>query len=82
MLTKKSIAFLVLATVTIFVAVQGYRVWMLNSIKFISFDSRLKEISGIEYDKRQRLWAINDGGDAPRLYQLNDKHRNYQCQKF
>ena len=72
MLTKKSITYLVLATTAIFIAVQGYRVWLLNSVKFISFDSRLKEISGIEFDKRQRLWAINDGGDEPRLYQLDD----------
>ena len=46
-------------------------IYTLYSKKEISFDPKLKEISGIEFDKRDRLWAINDGGDDPKLYRLN-----------
>ncbi|MGO4894238.1 hypothetical protein [Flavobacterium sp. W21_SRS_FM6] len=38
-------------------------------------DPKLREISGIEFDKHQRLWAINDGGDEPKLYRLNKNGR-------
>ncbi|WP_051221596.1 hypothetical protein [Neptunomonas japonica] len=71
MLTKKSITRLVLICFVVFLSVLGYRTWLLNSTKFISFDKQLEEISGIEFDKKQQLWAINDGGDSPRLYQLD-----------
>ncbi len=71
MLTKKSISRLVLICFVAFLGLLGYRTWLLNSTKFISFDKQLEEISGIEFDKKQRLWAINDGGDFPRLYQLS-----------
>jgi len=43
----------------------------LFSMKTVSVDAKLKEISGIEFDKYKRLWAINDGGDGPILYMLN-----------
>lgn len=33
-------------------------------------DARLSEISGIEFDKSMRLWAINDGGDKAHLYRV------------
>ena len=35
-------------------------------------DPKLREISGIEFDKFNRLWAINDSGDQPKLYRLNE----------
>jgi hypothetical protein len=66
------IAPIMLLAVVIFLLVLGQRIWLLHNSKFISFDEKLKEISGIEYDKQQRLWAINDGGNAPRLYQVNE----------
>ena len=37
----------------------------------MSVDPKVKEISGIEFDKFNRLWAINDSGDQPKLYRLN-----------
>lgn len=46
-------------------------IYTLYSKKEISIDPKLREISGIEFDKYQRLWAINDGGDEAKLYQLN-----------
>ncbi|AYA65888.1 MULTISPECIES: hypothetical protein [unclassified Alteromonas] len=44
----------------------------LYSKKRVNLDPHLREISGIEFDKKDRLWAINDGGDDPVLYQLDD----------
>lgn len=43
----------------------------LFSMKTVTVDPKLKEISGIEFDKKKRLWAINDSGDGPILYMLN-----------
>ena len=40
-------------------------------MKTVTVDPKLKEISGIEFDKYKRLWAINDSGDGPVLYMLN-----------
>jgi len=68
---KKSI---LLTTTFIFLVVAVFiisSIYTLYSKKEISFDPKLKEISGIEFDKRDRLWAINDGGDDPKLYRLN-----------
>jgi len=47
-------------------------VYSLYSKKKVSVDPKLKEISGIEFDKYNRLWAINDGGDEAKLYRLNE----------
>ncbi|WP_341219268.1 hypothetical protein [uncultured Pseudoalteromonas sp.] len=68
---KKSI---LLTTAFIFLVVAVFiisSIYTLYSKKEISFDPKLKEISGIEFDKRDRLRAINDGGDDPKLYRLN-----------
>ena len=54
----------------------GAAVWLsyqLYQNKFVTLDPQLKEVSGIEFDKRGRLWAINDSGDGPFLYQVDDK---------
>jgi len=48
-----------------------HQTWKLNQTKVIELDGQLREISGIEFDKRGRLWAINDGGDGPKLYQMD-----------
>jgi hypothetical protein len=40
-------------------------------MKTVTVDPKLREISGIEFDKYKRLWAINDSGDDPKLYMLN-----------
>nr|WP_315853233.1 hypothetical protein [Alteromonas oceanisediminis] len=50
---------------------QLYQFWLLKETQFIELDEQLDEISGIEFDKRGNLWAINDGGDKPRLYQID-----------
>ncbi|MCQ8878423.1 hypothetical protein NQT69_10470 [Pseudoalteromonas shioyasakiensis] len=64
------------ATLLIFVisasVIIGTSIHTLYSKKRVSVDPRLKEISGIEFDKSMRLWAINDGGDDAKLYRLAD----------
>ena len=68
---KKSIAGLLLGSAiatSIIIAVTSYQLYQ---HKFVTIDAKLTEISGIEFDKRMNLWAINDGGDKPKLYQVN-----------
>ncbi len=64
------------ATLLIFIisasVIIGTSIHTLYSKKRVSVDPRLKEISGIEFDKSMRLWAINDGGDDAKLYRLAD----------
>jgi hypothetical protein len=64
-LTATGLAFVIIITLICL------SIYTLYSKKIISIDPKLKEISGIEFDKRQRLWAINDGGNEPKLYRLN-----------
>ncbi|MCK8096189.1 hypothetical protein MTF64_01555 [Pseudoalteromonas sp. 2CM41L] len=69
---KKSILF---TTVIVFIALASFvslSIYTLYSKKQLSVDPKLKEISGIEFDKKKRLWAINDGGDDPKLYRLGE----------
>jgi hypothetical protein len=68
---KKSIfGFLIGSAIatTIVVSVATYKLYQQ---KFVTIAPSLKEISGIEFDKKQQLWAINDGGDQAKLYQVN-----------
>lgn len=69
---KKSILF---TTIIVFIALASFvslSIYTLYSKKQLSVDPKLKEISGIEFDKKKRLWAINDGGDDPKLYRLGE----------
>lgn len=68
---KSVIYLLLLFVVLFFLSFQGYRIWQLKQTQFVDFEYELKEISGIEFDKNQWLWAINDGGDEPKIYQLS-----------
>jgi len=54
--------------VVIIIASTSYKLY---KNKYATIDPQLKEISGIEFDKDKNLWAINDGGDEAKLYQLN-----------
>lgn len=58
--------------ILIFAVIVIVQAFSLYQTKTINFPSKLKEISGIEFDKNGRLWAINDGGDGPFLYRVND----------
>jgi len=68
---KRSILIPIAFVVLIASTVLGNSIYTLYSKKQISIDPKLREISGIEFDKYKRLWAINDGGDKPKLYRLN-----------
>lgn len=46
-------------------------IYQLYSHKLFTIDEKLTEISGIEYDKSDNLWAINDSGDDPKIYQID-----------
>jgi hypothetical protein len=46
--------------------------YTLYSKKEVTVDPKLREISGIEFDKDKHLWAINDGGNEAKLYRLNE----------
>ncbi|WP_462160194.1 hypothetical protein [Pseudoalteromonas sp. GB56] len=63
---------LILVTVSV-LSICGYLTYHLYKHKYTSLDPKLREISGIEFDKRGKLWAINDGGDGPFLYQVNNQ---------
>jgi len=68
-LLKKIIIFIICLAVIV-AAFFFYRIEKLYSLKHTDIEHQLKEISGIEFDKYQRLWAINDGGDGPYLYHV------------
>lgn len=70
-MVKKSILMTSLILLIVGSIVIGNSIYTLYSKKEISIDPKLKEISGIEFDKYKRLWAINDSGDKPKLYRLN-----------
>jgi len=68
---KKTLAGLVTGSaiaISIIIASASYDLY---KNKYATIDPLLKEISGIEFDKSMKLWAINDGGDQAKLYQLN-----------
>lgn len=48
-----------------------YASYQLYQYKYVTIDKTLTEISGIEFDKNMKLWAINDGGDKAKLYQVD-----------
>jgi len=69
---KKSLYSLITVAIFAVAIIISMSIYTLYSKKQISVDPKLKEISGIEFDKFNRLWAINDGGDDPKLYRLNE----------
>ncbi|MFU2511885.1 hypothetical protein [Pseudoalteromonas sp. ASV78] len=69
---KKSLYSLITVAILAAVIIISMSIYTLYSKKKLSVDPKLKEISGIEFDKFKRLWAINDSGDAPKLYRLNE----------
>lgn len=70
---KKSLITLSSITLAIVASYGIYETDLLYSKKVATFDVSLKEISGIEFDKNNNFWAINDGGDDPNLYQVNQE---------
>jgi len=71
-MTKKITFNLLIAVIITVIVFVGHQIRRLEEKKTFSLDKHLKEISGIEFDKRKRLWAINDGGDEAKLYRLDE----------
>ena len=71
MIRKTTFGFIGLA-ILVAGAITLNAIYELYSKKSVTFDPQLSEISGIEFDKRHRLWAINDSGDDPVLYLLDE----------
>lgn len=69
---KKSFYITLLVCIISAIAIIATSIYTLYSKKKLSVDPRLKEISGIEFDKSMQLWAINDSGDDAKLYRLAD----------
>lgn len=69
---KKSLFTLIISTLLVLTVLLVSSIYTLYSKKKLTVDARLKEISGIEFDKAKHLWAINDGGDDAKLYRLSD----------
>ena len=69
---KKSLFSLISIVILVSVILTSMSIYTLYSKKKLSVDPKLKEISGIEFDKLKRLWAINDGGNEAKLYRLNE----------
>ncbi|HCV04522.1 MAG TPA: hypothetical protein DG048_17950, partial [Pseudoalteromonas sp.] len=68
---KKSLLSILLFSITLMGIFVASSIYTLYSKKRLTVDPKVKEISGIEFDKYKRLWAINDSGDQPKLYRLN-----------
>jgi hypothetical protein len=69
MIKKSFYAFVGLSTVVV-LAVIISESYELYSSKVVTLDSRIKEVSGIEFDKAGNLWAINDGGNSAQIHQV------------
>lgn len=69
---KKSFYALVSLSALIILIVILSETHELYSSKVVTLDIKLKEVSGIEFDKAGNLWAINDGGNSPQLHQIQD----------
>ena len=70
-LAVKKIAQLALLSVILLTVFVVYQIHYLYQFKIADMDDKVREISGIEFDKQQRLWAINDGGGGPFLHQVD-----------
>ncbi|MDO6486512.1 hypothetical protein Q4503_02300 [Colwellia sp. 6_MG-2023] len=69
MIKKSFYAFVGLSAVVV-LAVIISEFYELYSSKVVTLDSRIKEVSGIEFDKAGNLWAINDGGNSAQIHQV------------
>ena len=70
-LAVKKIAQLAFVLVVLLSVYTLYQTYYLYQFKIADMDDKVREISGIEFDKKQRLWATNDGGGGPFLHQVD-----------
>ena len=62
--------YFIVVTLVIFSYFIVPQILKLQRAKIVTIDKKLTEVSGIEYDKKNRLWAINDGGDGAFLHYI------------
>ena len=66
----KKVLYSLLAMIILLAVFFALAVYQLYSHKLLTIDPKLTEISGMEFDKAGQLWAINDSGDDPNIYQI------------
>jgi hypothetical protein len=66
---------LLIGSVSMLLILLGNTIYQLYQYKVMTIAPTLIEVSGLEYDKSGKLWAINDGGDESNLYQLDTQGR-------
>jgi len=69
MIKKTVIRLSILASILTLLLIGGLT-YQLYSKKVVTLSPELKEISGIEMDKAENFWAINDGGNGAKLHQI------------
>lgn len=69
-MTLRNSLYALLGIVVLTLVLFALAVYQLYQNKLLTVDEKLTEISGIEFDKKNQLWAINDSGDDPNIYQL------------
>jgi len=67
---KRSVYAIVILSTLLVLTLTLMATYQLYSSKLVTLDSKLKEISGIEFDKAGNFWGINDGGNSAQLHQI------------
>lgn len=67
---KKSVYAIIILSTLLGLLLTLMAIYTLYSTKLVTLDSKLKEISGIEFDKAGNFWGINDGGNSAQLHQI------------
>lgn len=67
---KRSVYTIVILSTVLVLTLTLMATYQLYSSKLVTLDSKLKEISGIEFDKAGNFWGINDGGNSAQLHQI------------
>ena len=65
---KKKILIVLISLAGIFAF---WKIYENYSKKLLSVSTDLTEISGIEFDRKNNLWALNDGGNSPEIHQID-----------
>ena len=69
---KKSFYTFMGFSVGVALAVISTETYELYNSKVVTLDNKIKEVSGIEFDKAGNLWAINDGGNSAQIHQVEN----------
>lgn len=70
---KKSFYAIALISILFVIPLILIAIHQLYSSKLVTLDSNLKEVSGIEFDKAGKFWAINDGGNLAQIHRIQSE---------